>query len=201
MAQPEAIGIAHSHAQQAEARLVCGLREARPEAYQELCDLFGPRLYRFAAARLPGDGQAAEEVMIYALADAVRNILRFDPRRSSFTTWLFGIARRKLHDAVRQARRLRALPPAAQLPLEHLAEMSDGRDLAEDTAARLQAQRQAAAVAAFLSQLEFEVLALHCLEGLSAREIAHTVGRSERAVHSILHRARQKARERLAHDG
>jgi len=41
---------------------------------------------------------------------------------------------------------------------------------------------------------------LSCVEKLSAREIGQVIGRSERAVHSILHRARTKAREGLVGD-
>jgi len=38
------------------------------------------------------------------------------------------------------------------------------------------------------------------VEELSAREVGQVIRRSERAVHSILHRARKKARERLVGD-
>ncbi|UCC67039.1 MAG: sigma-70 region 4 domain-containing protein, partial [Armatimonadota bacterium] len=48
-----------------------------------------------------------------------------------------------------------------------------------------------------LSDAEMEVLVLHCIEGFSTGEIAGVVGRSPRAVNSLLHRARKKARERL----
>ncbi len=42
---------------------------------------------------------------------------------------------------------------------------------------------------------------LHTAVELSAGEIAHVVGRSERAVESLLHRAKQKARQWLvSHD-
>jgi len=199
MAQPNAIP-ARENLHPEEEGLVQGLRAGAPEAAQELCARYGPRLYRFAAARLPGDAPAAEDVMAYALTDAAHNIHRFDPRRSGFTAWLFGIAARKLRDAVRVQRRRKSLPPSAQTSMESLAEAAETTDLAETLAARLDAQRQAADLAAVLSNLEFEVLALHCVEELSAREIEAVIGRSERAVHSILHRARQKARERLVHD-
>jgi DNA-directed RNA polymerase specialized sigma24 family protein len=42
------------------------------------------------------------------------------------------------------------------------------------------------------------VLVLSSIEELSVKEIGRVVGRSERAVHSLLHRAKAKARERLA---
>jgi len=85
--------------------------------------------------------------------------------------------------------------------MEAVRETSDGRDLEASALSRLEAQRQVVALSAVLSELELEVLVLSCVEEFSAREIGQVLGRSERAVHSILHRARTKARERLVGDG
>ena len=52
-------------------------------AQAELYHRFGPALHRFAAWRLDGDQDLAEEVVVEALVDAVKNIRRFNPRRSS----------------------------------------------------------------------------------------------------------------------
>ncbi|NIR01695.1 MAG: hypothetical protein GTN78_16095 [Gemmatimonadales bacterium] len=72
--------------------------------------------------------------------------------------------------------------------------------MAADVVERVNAQRQVLLLADALSSLEFDVLVLNSLDELSAREIGQIVGRSERAVHSLLHRARTKARERLVRD-
>ena len=66
---------------------------------------------------------------------------------------------------------------------------------------RSDAHRTMARLRDVLSQPELEVLLLFSVERLSEREIAHVVRRSERAVHSILQQAKQKAREALATDG
>ncbi len=183
-----------------DAPLVRGLKEAAPEAAQALCDRFGPKLFAFAAAHFPGDRELAQDIMVQALADAARSINRYDPRRSSFGAWLYGVARGQVLDELRRRRRRKAVPAAAQAPLETVAETADTADLAEAVTGRLHARRQVARLVEALSPTEFEVLVLNCLSKLSAREIAHVIGRSERAVHSLLHRARTKARERLAHD-
>jgi RNA polymerase sigma-70 factor (ECF subfamily) len=181
--------------------LLQGLREAAPGAVARLCECFGPKLNRFAQAWLVGDGAAAEEVTVLALLDAIRNIDRFDPCRSSFSAWLFGIARRKIQDEVRRRRRRRSIPTASQVPLEAVAESPVDEDMAEVLSSRITAHRQVAALATVLSSLEFEVLMLSSADELSAPEIGRIVGRSGRAIHSILHRARGKARERLVRDG
>lgn len=86
-------------------------------------------------------------------------------------------------------------------PLESLSETPDVHDLAADVALRLDAQQQVRLLAGALTELEMEVLVLRCADELSAKEIGQIVGKSERAVHSLLHRAKQKARERLVqHD-
>jgi DNA-directed RNA polymerase specialized sigma24 family protein len=68
-------------------------------------------------------------------------------------------------------------------------------------ARRTNAERTMGRLRELLSQPELEVLLLFSVERLSEREIAQVVRRSERAVHSILQRARLKAREALAADG
>jgi len=182
-----------------DADLWRGLMQGSPEAAGALCARFGPKLLAFAAASFPRDRPAAEDVMVQTLAAAARHINWYDPRKSTFAAWLYGVARRQIQTEVRRQRRRKSVPGAAQTPLEQAAELPDGRDLAEAAAARLDAQRSVAELAQVLSGVELEVLVLSSIEELSAREIGRAVGRSERAVHSLLHRARSKARERLAH--
>ena len=62
------------------------------------------------------------------------------------------------------------------------------------------AERTMARLRELLSHPELEVLLLFSVERLSERDIAQVVRRSEGAVHSILQRARRKAREALAAD-
>ncbi len=181
--------------------LLQGLREAAPEAVTLLCERFGPKLNRFAQAWLLGDGPAAEDVTVVALLDAVHNISRFDPRRSSFSTWLFGIARRKVQDELRRRRRRSSVPASSQVSVDTVAETAADEDMAEALSSRITAQQQVAKLAEVLSRLEYEVLVLSAAGELSAPEIGRIVGRSERAIHSILHRARKKARKRLTDHG
>jgi DNA-directed RNA polymerase specialized sigma24 family protein len=65
---------------------------------------------------------------------------------------------------------------------------------------RAEEERTMARLREALSPSELEVLLLFSVERLSESEIAQVVRRSERAVHSLLQRAREKAREALATD-
>jgi RNA polymerase sigma-70 factor (ECF subfamily) len=184
----------------ADGALVRGLREAAPEACSELCRRFGPRLHRFAVARLGWDGQLAEDVAIQSLADAIRNIRQFNPRKSTLSTWLYGVARRQIIRELRRRGRQKSPPAEAQVPFDDLDGTTVGSDPLDRSNARLDAQRQVREVCALLTGVEFEVLVLSAVDELSAREIGQVVGRSERAIHSLLQRARIKARERLVRD-
>ena len=184
----------------ADAALVQGLRARAPEACAALYDRFAGGVHRFAVTRLRGEAQLGEDVVVETMAEAVRDIRRFDPQRSSLSAWVYGIARRRVLQELRRQQRRKSVPPWAQVPLETVWEASDGTDLERSVLSRLEAQRGVAALVAVLSHPELEALVLWSVEELSAREIGQVMGRSERAVHSILHRARTKARERLARD-
>ena len=184
----------------AEALLLAGLREHSPEACAELYDRFALRIHRFAATRLAGDVGTAEDVVVETMAWVVRDIRRFDPRRSTLAAWVYGIARRRVMLEIRRRKRLKSVPAEAQVSADEIGDLSDGVDVAERTTAWLEARTKVAALRRVLSEMEFDVLVLSCVEELSAREVAQVIGRSERAVHSILHRARKKARGRLVGD-
>ncbi len=185
---------------EAERSLVAGLREGSEGARGEFGRRYGPMLHRFAAALLAGDEQLAEDVVIQTLAAGVQDIRRFNPRRSTLGTWLYGIARRRVQGELRRQGRRKSVPGWAQVRLESAVGVADGMDVEGDCTARVAAQRKVQEMARALTGLEFEVLVLKCVEELTAGEIARIVGRSERAVRSLLHRARRKVRERVMSD-
>jgi RNA polymerase sigma-70 factor (ECF subfamily) len=200
MAEADVTEAALPDEQEATDRLVRGLHRADPAAHAELCKQFGRRLHRFAARRLRGDAELAEDIMAATLADAVRNIRGYNPRRALFSAWLFGIARRHVTAELRRQGRRKSVPASAQVPVNGVAEQAAGQDVAADVTARIEARRQVAELRDHLSRIEMEVLVLHCVDQLSLREIAQIMRRSEKGIKSLLHRARQKARERLGAD-
>jgi RNA polymerase sigma-70 factor (ECF subfamily) len=184
-----------------DASLLRRLREGEEAAFGEFWERFGPQLIGYAASRLGGDEGLAEDVTVQSLAAAVRSIQTFDPRRSSLSAWVYGVARRVIQGEMRRQRRRSSIPASAEVPLEAEPDLLGASDPGPDLASRLEAQRKVRALAAALSQAEMEVLVLHFVDEFSVKEIAHITGRSWRAVDSLLYRAKEKARERLAHDG
>lgn len=185
----------------AEEQLVQGLRQADPGAYADLYDRYSGRVHRFVCWRLSGDRETAEEVTVRALAEAVRGIRGYDPRRSSFLSWLLGVAARQTIAELRRRQRRKSIPSSAQVPLGAVAEEALASDPAAEFAARVEAQRQVKDLLSHLSPSEMEVLVLQGAYELTAREIGRVLGKSERAINSLLHRAKVKARERLRNDG
>lgn len=186
---------------EAEMDLARRLGQADASAHAELFRRFGPGLHGFAASRLAGDQQLAEEIAVQTLGAAVTTIRRFDPRKSTLRTWLYGIARRLVYIELRRQRRRRSVPPSAQLPITELPDLSDGDDMAASVTSRLDAQRRISELGHILSDTQMEVLTLHYVEQFSLQEIGRIMGRSRRAIDSLLTRARNKARERLSSNG
>ena len=199
MGEVEAAAPRDRPSREADAGLVRGLCERRAEAHAQLYDRYAVGVHRFAMARL-GDEQAAEDVVVETMAEVARDIRRFNSGKGSLSAWVLGVARRRVQMEIRRQKRQKAVPATVQVPMDDAAEVSDGADLASRTVARLDAQRKVADLRGLLSDMEMDVLVLSCVEKLSAGEIGQVIGRSERAVHSILHRARTKARERLVGD-
>jgi len=179
---------------QAGRELVRRLQQADGAAYADLCGLFGAALHRYAASRLMGDRELAEEMVAETLMEAVRNIRRFDPRKASLSAWLYGIARHHLQAQCRSQRRKRSVPPQSQVPLDAIAELADDSPMEGAVGRRLDAQRQLGRLSVVLSEDEMELLMLSYGQEFTAGEIGRIVGRSARAVETMLHRAKQKAR-------
>lgn len=146
------------------------------------------RVYGFLAYRL-GDRETAEDLTQLTFERALRAWARFDPRRSSVTTWLLSIAHHALIDHRRRPRAAleeldeRLLPTVAG-PEERLAGSSD---LVEALGC--------------LSDREREVLALRFGGDLSGQEVAHLLGLTVANVQQISSRALRRLRERLSEPG
>jgi len=168
-----------------ERTLVLGLREGRAEAFDTLDQEYRERIRRFALKRLR-DPVESEDVCQDVFLDVHRSIASFEGR-SSFTTWIFGIANHQVHRRFRRRGR------------DHISlESQLLEDLAVDRP-RIEARVDAARVLDDLDRaLESEVSARHreifhrrYRDGLATREIASEIGRSNQSVKISLFRTRR----------
>ncbi|MFN2469527.1 MAG: RNA polymerase sigma factor [Gaiellaceae bacterium] len=136
------------------------------EAARALYRAHGGELYGFAVKRL-GDWGLAEELVQDVFTRVWRRAHDFDPRRSSFRTWLYGIARNAVIDLERR-RAVRPRLAAHEPPAQEM----EGYEPLEQAILRWQVQ-------AALERLTPEhrtVLRLAHFEGLTLREIAERTG-------------------------
>ncbi len=158
-----------------EATLIRAARD-EPEAFGELCTRYAPRLYGYFRARTNSDEDAADltqQVFVKAMAA----FPRYRDRGAPFGAWLFRIARNLVTDA---HRRTRATVSWEQLP-EALHWHSD--DDVEATVVQREAHERVRALLGDLTEHERELILLRFVAGLTLREIAGIVGKSEAGVH------------------
>jgi len=152
--------------------------------FRDWYDTTLPRIYRYLAARCGGDEALAEELTQQTFVEVIRQRHRFDGR-SDVVTWMCAIGRNKLVDHhrregrdVRRQERLITSHPQAPDDSWRAAET---RDAVETAMAQVPADQRIA-------------LLFRYLDGLSVREVARAMGRSEKATESLLARARESFR-------
>lgn len=159
-----------------------------PLSFGELHSRYEARVWRYLRARTENEEDAADltqQVFLQAL-DALP---KYKERGLPFAAWLFRIARNAAADYHRR-RRIHlswdllpeALHPAAEGNPE-------GEALGRERALRLRSLLVA------LGPDKRELLALHFVAGLTMREIAPVVGKSEAAVQKALYRTLQALKE------
>ena len=183
-------------AHQDEFSLIAVLRRHDGPAWGDVVDRHLGEVYGFVFHLLGGDRAAAEELNQEVWLEAVDGIERCDPARGSFRNWLLGIARRRVALYYR-----RRASPGGQVrsgdPIEEMAEFEQNAILPE---AAMEQLEQAAAVRAALLLLpddRREVLRWKYVDGLSVETIAAQLGKTAKAVESLLSRAREQMRALL----
>lgn len=143
-------------------------------AFGALYDRYVDRVYRYCARRLPTI-EAAEDATSQAFTEALRSIGRYRADRATFRTWLFAIAHHVVVDQLRTHR------PTAPLDSDQPAGTEeDYRSEVDELLARLPDDQR-------------QVIELR-LVGLTHREIAAVLGKSDGAIRVAHHRAMERLR-------
>ena len=170
---------------------VAALRRRDQQAWSETYDRYVTVSYSFIVHLVAGDRVLAEELHQETWLTAMSAIEQFAPGRGEFRSWLFGIAKKRVTLHFRQAtsrrvqgfheeRDRQAVSAGDLLPLDVIEEVE-----------------RADAVRAALFDMDTsarEVLVNKYVDSLSVAEIAERVGKSPKAVESMLTRARQRLR-------
>jgi RNA polymerase sigma-70 factor (ECF subfamily) len=175
-----------------EQRSWAGFARCDADIWREFIGREIPLLYGMFMRRWPNPS-LAEELVQKTVFDAVRGCGSYDPSRGSPEEWIFGIARNN----IRLEARKRASRPSTNGDISLYLEAIDTKPLPDEV---LEQKETAVLVRSALGRLESKeqtVLRARYIEGLLARDIAGQIGITEKAVHSLLYRARISLRKEL----
>ena len=156
------------------------------DAFEPLYHRYSFHIYRWIY-RETRDQQTANDLTAQTFLQAMQNLHRYQPERSSsFRAWLFIIARNLLRDSWRRYR------PTGEMP-----DLTDQSPGPEEVAVHRAMVDQLKEAMVHLPQRQLEIIHLR-LAGLTIREIAEIQGTSENAVKAAQNRAFHTLREHLA---
>jgi RNA polymerase sigma-70 factor (ECF subfamily) len=152
-----------------------------PEAIRYLYARYSNNVFG-CVRQLLHDDHDAEDITQLVFAKLMVSLPKYDERGAPFFAWLLRVARNAAIDHMRANRLVPSEDP--------LAGASAGPVDVETTYALRDALRT-------LSSAEREVVVLRHIAGLTPREVARRIGRTESAVHTLHSRGRQALRREL----
>jgi RNA polymerase sigma-70 factor (ECF subfamily) len=155
-----------------------------------------PQIYRMFMRRWP-NRSLAEELVQKTVFDAVRARQSHDPAKGSFENWLMAIARNNFASEMRQ----RAARPSMDGDIAGYLEAIDSEPLPDEVLEKKETARIVRRAMDELESKERDVLRGKYIDDLSARAIAQKMEMTEKAVHSLLYRARNSLRKKLKNIG
>jgi RNA polymerase sigma-70 factor, ECF subfamily len=162
-----------------------GARGREPAAVARVYAAYAPALFRFFLAAV-GDRPTAEDLTGDVFKSAIEGLPRFRGPVEALGGWLFRIAHHDLSDFRRKQTRSPEITPLDEALDE--AAIAVGADDPEQLAIqRIEGDRMLAALRQ-LSPEQREVLLLRMAAGLSAPQVAATLGKTTGAVKALQHR-------------
>jgi RNA polymerase sigma-70 factor (ECF subfamily) len=168
-------------------RVITRAKAGETDAVHELYERYADNVFSYVRTILH-DQHEAEDVTQHVFTKLFTRIDRYEERSVPFTAWLLRIAR---NCAIDHARSKRAIC-CEEVPAV------DGPAYDEIAADRRQAIEDALRA---LPDGQRTVVVLRHVIGLSPREIATRMGKTEGAVHTLHHRARRALRAELIRRG
>jgi RNA polymerase sigma-70 factor (ECF subfamily) len=146
-------------------------------------------VFRYLRARCASDEDALELTAV-TFERAFAAMPRYTTRGGGIVAWLLRIARNAFIDEERRRRRVRDEPSGSEPPSEH--------PTPEEAAIGAEERRTLRRHLATLTAIERDALALRYGAGLTAREIAVVIGKSEEATQKLLSRAIARLKEAMS---
>jgi len=162
------------------------------DTWREMLGRGIPQIYGMFMRRRP-NRSLAEELVQKTVFDAVRAPQSYNPNKGSFENWLMAIARNNFASEMRR----RAARPSMDGDIASYREAIDAEPLPDEILEKKETAQFVRRAMNDLETKERDVLRGKYIEDLSARAIARKMQMSEKAVHSLLYRARNSLRNKL----
>jgi RNA polymerase sigma-70 factor (ECF subfamily) len=169
-----------------------GFANGDADIWREFIDREIPRLYGLFMGRWP-NRSLAEELLQKTVFDAVRGRGSYDPAKGCPEDWVLGIARNNIRLEIRR----RASRPSINGEISRYFDAMDTKMLPDEV---LERQEMTAIVRSALDRLESKeraVLEAKYIEEFSAKDVARQMDTTEKAVYSLLYRAKISLRREL----
>lgn len=183
-----------------EDSLVRQLLRCDDDAWRRFCAEFWAVLAGSVQLRFGCDAQKTDEIVQSTFVRCVRSMRTFDASRGRLVDWLKAIAANEARTYLQFESRTLAGKfgsDADQGPLAEIVDCLDRQPLPEELLARRDTQTMVAVCLLELPSRQRQVLVMKYQEGLKVTEIAEKLGMSEKAVESLLSRARESFRKLL----
>ena len=182
-------------------RLMLAWQAGEESAFDRIVEIYSPQVYALLT-RFLGPRPSREDLVQETFLRVIRARDRYEPA-ARFTTWLFRIVYNlSINETQRGGpRELRSIGSAARTdePADRLFEIDDtGATAPSEAMEREDRIRAVRAAIARLPETQRMALILAKYEERPYAEIAQILGTSEKAVKSLVHRAREALRELLA---
>ncbi|MHC4570604.1 MAG: RNA polymerase sigma factor [Planctomycetota bacterium] len=179
-------------ADESEQRSRAEFAEGKADIWREFVGREIPLLYGMFMKQWPNPS-LAEELVQKTVFDAVRGCAGYDPSKGSPEEWIFGIARNNIRLEIRK----RVSRPSVNGDISCYLEVIDTKPVPNQVLEREETVELVRSALGRLESKEQTVLRAKYIEGLPARDIARQMGITEKAVHSLLYRARISLRQEL----
>jgi RNA polymerase sigma-70 factor (ECF subfamily) len=176
-----------------DVRLMLAFRDGDAAAFDTLFRRWSGRLLRYLDRMLRDPG-SAEELVQETFLRVYRARDRYAPE-ARFSTWLYRIA---TNLALNELRRPRHRSPHGSTDCDDAPPLPDDAPPADAVVQARALGRAAVRELAALPEKQRAALCLTALEGLSYAEVAESLEVTEKAVKSLVHRARSALATRLA---
>jgi RNA polymerase sigma-70 factor (ECF subfamily) len=159
-----------------------------PSAFAEVYVMHRDAVFRYLRARVQDEDEALD-LTADTFERALGSISRYAPRGGGIRAWLFRIAR---NTAVDHARRRRLRIPFWPMATDVRASENDEP---ESSALAAHEHHRLRLLLADLPDIQRDAIALRYGAGLTAREIAVVIGKSEEATQKLMSRALRRLKE------